>query len=254
MRLTAITILLFGAATCMAQDVRINGGGTGDDLDETPVLKSVNVSSAHKDRPAIWAQSTPYYNYGVGVESHASFCAVKAIAEGAAGSVRYGTQTSASGGSWNYGLYTYAPTAYGSYAAYISGNMLMAGTITYLSDARLKKDINPMGPTLDKIMNLKPKTYSMIQTSAGIEAGSLAQDAQEGLIAQDVQTVFPDLVSDVSVIDPTKNKTGGNATPTLYKGVNYMGLVPVLVKALQEQQAQIQDLQDQVKALKKKLP
>ena len=52
-----------------------------------------------------------------------------------------------------------------------------------------------------------------------------------GLIAQDVEKAFPQLID--------KNKDG-------YLGVRYTELIPVLVKAIQEQQTQIEQLKQQL--------
>ena len=58
-----------------------------------------------------------------------------------------------------------------------------------------------------------------------------------GLIAQSVQNLVPEVV------------IGNEATDFL--GMNYAELVPVLIKALQEQQAQLQLLQKDIQKLKK---
>jgi hypothetical protein len=57
--------------------------------------------------------------------------------------------------------------------------------------------------------------------------------SQLGLIAQEVEAVLPELVS-----------TDKDAKPT--KGLNYLGLVPVTIKALQEQQEFINEQQSQL--------
>jgi chaperonin cofactor prefoldin len=68
----------------------------------------------------------------------------------------------------------------------------------------------------------------------------LEQGRQVGLIAQEVETVLPELVT-----------TDKDAEPT--KGVNYIGLVPVTIKAIQEQQAQIENQQERIAELRKQL-
>lgn len=61
-----------------------------------------------------------------------------------------------------------------------------------------------------------------------------------GLIAQEVQEIFPTLVS---TVDEEKN----------LMGLSYIQLVPILVKGIQEQQTQIQNLQEENKKLLEKL-
>jgi hypothetical protein len=55
-----------------------------------------------------------------------------------------------------------------------------------------------------------------------------------GLLAQELQTVFPELV-----------KTANNSDGTL--SVNYQGMIPVLLNAIKEQQAQIKELKALIK-------
>ena len=59
---------------------------------------------------------------------------------------------------------------------------------------------------------------------------NLAGGTQMGFIAQEMEKVFPQLVS----IIPDKNIDGSKISD--YKGINYIGLIPVLTKAIQEQQ------------------
>ena len=86
------------------------------------------------------------------------------------------------------------------------------------------------------------------------EAGkmNLPKGKQFGLIAQDVETVFPELVKDeVNVIMPDlKKNPDGLKQEIKYKGVNYIGLIPILTQAIKEQQLQINDLRRQIKELK----
>ena len=58
-----------------------------------------------------------------------------------------------------------------------------------------------------------------------------------GLLAQDIEKVFPELVSESHGI----------------KSVNYQGLVPVLINALKEQQSEIDELKTMLKTLIEKL-
>ena len=55
-----------------------------------------------------------------------------------------------------------------------------------------------------------------------------------GFLAQEVQSVFPELV-----------KTANNSEGTL--SVNYQGMIPVLLNAIKEQQAQIKELKALIK-------
>ncbi len=151
-------------------------------------------------------------------------------------------------GTW--GLYAYATTA--GYAGYFSGNIYCTGS--YLpSDEKLKENIEPLENALDKVMQLEIKTYNYKSEFAEM---NLPASRQYGFTAQNIESVFPELVK----INPAKEKE----QPIEFKAVNYIGLIPILTEALQEQQRgleakdkrinelrnQYADLQNQINELK----
>ena len=93
----------------------------------------------------------------------------------------------------------------------------VAGTITEDSDARLKADITPIDGALDRLMQIDGVTFTWIDPVRG-------EGTQMGVIAQDVEAQFPELV--------VTAQSG-------YKAVNYNGLVAPLIQAVHEQQALI---------------
>jgi hypothetical protein len=107
------------------------------------------------------------------------------------------------------------------------------GSYVATSDARLKKDVNKMPTILDKVMALQPKTYKYIDNK---ETDRLST----GFIAQEVMPLFPDLVTDFQ-------RTAKDTTDTaVYHGINYAGFSVVAIKAIQEQQQQIEALKTQL--------
>lgn len=106
----------------------------------------------------------------------------------------------------------------------------------YASDRQLKDNIAPMTNALDKIMQLKPSTYTYkTDEFTGL---SLPSTPQMGLIAQELEEVFPYLVKETGL--PGRGKNGMVvATGKTFKTVNYVSLIPVLIAAMQEQQKQI---------------
>mgnify|MGYP006196276961 CR=1 FL=1 len=75
------------------------------------------------------------------------------------------------------------------------------------------------------------------------------QDKKIGLIAQEVNQLIPEATK---TTDKKKNEQGVLETNELKEiRVSYVNLVPVLVKAIQEQQEQINELKAQIKSLKK---
>jgi len=104
--------------------------------------------------------------------------------------------------------------------------------ITPLSDARLKDRISPLSYGLADILKLKPVSF--------IWKNSSDQNLNLGFIAQDVKLVMKELVAESN--DPLKTLT-----------LNYNGIIPVLVKAIQEQQKLIDDLKQENELLRAKV-
>ena len=99
-----------------------------------------------------------------------------------------------------------------------------------ISDIRLKENITDATPKLEDIKKLKVKNFNLIGDDL----------KQIGLIAQEVEEVFPNLVKEDKQPD-VNGKEGG-----VYKSVKYSVLVPMLIKAMQEQQEQIDELKKQI--------
>ena len=97
------------------------------------------------------------------------------------------------------------------------------------SDARLKKDIKPLTHALDSILQLQGKTYRWKEDT------TFANKQDIGLVAQDVEKVFPELVAE--------DERG-------YKAIAYSKLTTVLIEAIKEQQGQITALEKENTRLK----
>lgn len=95
------------------------------------------------------------------------------------------------------------------------------------SDVRLKQNINSLSLGLEQILKLRPVSYEM-KTNPGEE--------HLGFIAQEMKQVVPSVV--------------GGSEEEMYS-ISYSELIPVLTKAIQEQQQQIEALKKEVEALKK---
>ncbi|MCX6199755.1 MAG: tail fiber domain-containing protein [Bacteroidetes bacterium] len=143
----------------------------------------------------------------------------------------------------NYGLYaSTGGSGRGNYAGYFDGDVIATGTVTWTSDQNLKtnvRDINS-NDALATVLKLAPKTYNY--RTADYPYMNLASGNQYGLLAQDVQQVLPELVSDIT--QPERRDLHGNIqSPKLeYKGLNYVGIIPVLIGALKQQQTKIDSL------------
>jgi hypothetical protein len=100
-------------------------------------------------------------------------------------------------------------------------------TIAYdtSSDRRLKTNIKPMKPMMDKIMSLKPSEHGWISN----------EDIGYGFIAQEVFEVFPEMrhrnnCYSSNLDEPIDCNTG----QPLYYGLDYGKFTPYIVKAVQE--------------------
>jgi hypothetical protein len=141
--------------------------------------------------------------------------------------------TATAAGTW--GLYSYATTA--GYAGYFSGNVYCSGSYQP-SDEKLKENIQPLQNGLDKVMKLDVKTYNF--KTAEFPELNLPADRQNGFTAQNLESVFPELVR----LNPAKKEQ-----PVEFKAVNYTGLIPVLTEAIQEQQKIIDQLKERIEIL-----
>lgn len=144
-----------------------------------------------------------------------------------------------------YGLYSgISPYCDGgsSYAGYFNGNVYVAGTFTQTSDERKKENIEQLNGGLDIINRLKPKTYDY-KMDADL---ALPAEKQYGFLAQDLEAVLPELVKTVETMtQPGELEEGEEFHPEVtgeIKTVNYIALIPILVEAIQEQQAEIDAL------------
>ena len=117
------------------------------------------------------------------------------------------------------------------------------------SDVRLKKDIEPIHYGLEEVLQMKPVSYNWKNVRN-------PRQKSLGFIAQEMDEIVPELVLKPTAEEiaelkkeadiPGKKSTDGNEEPKL--ALNYTELTPVLVKAIQEQQAQIENLKAQLKA------
>lgn len=96
----------------------------------------------------------------------------------------------------------------------INGDITYTGTVTDVSDARLKAGIRPLQDQPAKLQTLRPVAFGMAADPAG--------RTEYGLIAQEVEPVYPALV---------ETRPGGA------KAVNYTGLIAPLIAAVQDLQA-----------------
>ncbi len=122
----------------------------------------------------------------------------------------------------------------------ISGNLTVSGIIftpngllsILTSDRRYKKEILTLNNSLSTIQKLRGTSYYWKDQELR------GKKWQFGVIAQEIEEVFPNLVH-------TDSKG--------YKAVNYIGLVPVLIEATKEQQTIIETQEEKILKLEKQV-
>lgn len=104
------------------------------------------------------------------------------------------------------------------------------------SDINLKKDIKDLTLMKDKLSLLRPVEYKLKErkNKEGKVVPLKENKYSFGFIAQEMEKIFPDIV--------TKRESGTF-------GIRYTELIPVLVKALQEQQTEIDGLKARIEKL-----
>jgi len=160
-----------------------------------------------------------------------------AFSNGTSGGTKYGVLGQAAGGTTNYGVYC-------------SGNGGHTGTWTNVSDRNLKQNIRPFGSALDRIMLLNVYSYEFKTDDPKYAAMHLDGGTHHGFISQELEEVMPELVRNDVLVVPNEDREAEEQVIE-YKGVNYTEMIPVLTKAIQEQQALIEALQQQILELKK---
>jgi hypothetical protein len=116
-----------------------------------------------------------------------------------------------------------------------SGNMECVA-LNQVSDLRLKTDIQPICDALSKIELLQGVSFRWNQNAKSV--GATPGDSQIGIIAQDIEKVFPELV---------------NTPENGYKSVDYTKLTAVLIEAVKELRTDMQVLASENQNLRKEI-
>ena len=121
--------------------------------------------------------------------------------------------------SGNVGIGTTSP----SYMLHVNGSVAGVGAYNALSDIRYKKDIKSLAHSLAKILAIRGVTYKWI------DEDKYGSQTQIGVIAQEIEKIVPDVVT-----------TGSDGV----KRVKYTDLIPLVIEAMQEQNAELALLKD----------
>jgi hypothetical protein len=126
---------------------------------------------------------------------------------------------------------TTTPLLYGNFSSNkmrVNGDIEATGTITTVSDASLKQNITELTGVTEKLDLIRGVYFDWIKS--GNTGLLLREGRQIGVIAQEVEKVYPELV--------IKDDKG-------YKTMDYTKLTAVLLQAIKEQKLQIQSTQQE---------
>lgn len=123
---------------------------------------------------------------------------------------------------------------------YVYNDLSLYGTFYNYSDSNLKKNINPISYNKELFKLLKPVNYNMVDSieltnkngETSVQKFDNKQFPIKGFIAQDVQKIYPELVEEDTITGLLKIKT--------------LELIPILVKAIQSQQEEIDALKEEI--------
>lgn len=171
----------------------------------------------------------------------------------------YGQNAAGTGQGRGIEGYSASSSGYGIFGSYPGGagwaiwaNSWAGGTTNWQgpSDERLKKDINPMQNALEKILMLNSVSFTWDKDRHSKIA--FPEGLQFGFIAQEVEKIFPNIVHEKLLsgsYDPQNPASSGE----IYKCMDYTALIPVLTKAIQEQNVVIEQLKKQIEEQNKRI-
>lgn len=265
---------------------RLDVLGSGSDTNAV-ILSTVKYAGS-VDVSAVKGISTGTDSTGVGVEGNGNLVGVYGYgnnfggySEGFVGlhAESYYTGTTgfpsgvegfANGGQYGAGVYGYSDGALSNdfgvwgdafdtvtvgglrdYAGYFSGNVF-GFRYFQLSDERYKKNVVLLDNVISKLMKVKTATYNF--KTDEYPAMHMPMGVQTGFLAQNLKEYFPNAVSSTTLGEKRDLKTG----KLMVQGgeaevVNYDAMIPVLTKAIQEQQVMIEAKDQMINALQQQM-
>lgn len=169
--------------------------------------------------------------------SNGTYCENKADNVDVGGACFHGNLSSGTGTN-NTTAVIFRGRSAGADRFYVFGNgnaVNTNGSYGVLSDVKWKENIVDATPKLDKLMQIRIVNYNLIGE----------EQKQLGVIAQEIEQVLPGLIQEHPDRDKDDNDLG-----TKSKSVKMSVFVPMLIKAMQEQQAMIKELQIEIAKMK----
>jgi hypothetical protein len=204
------------------------------------------------------------YQYSAGTSTHYGIYNYVTPLNATTAGTRYGIWTEAAntGTGIKYGIYARG-LGVPNYAGYFDGNVFVNGAFGTASDDGIKTNVSPIVNAVRIIDGLNPKKFDFRKDIPGM---TFPEGPQLGIMASDVEKDLPELVKKVTtpLNNPSVTKPGdgqgketssqivptGQESYFTFRSVNYIGLIPVLVQAVKDQQRMIEQLQLQLKEQK----
>jgi hypothetical protein len=132
---------------------------------------------------------------------------------------------------------------YNSSSFQANGALYATGNVTaYYSDERLKTNLGNVKNALDSVCKLNGFRY--VNNDLAKSVGYESEEVQLGVSAQEVEALFPEIVTLAPFDMNHDEKTGeiSSKSGEEYKTVDYARLVPVLIEAIKELKAEVDEL------------
>ncbi|NBW21355.1 MAG: tail fiber domain-containing protein [Caulobacteraceae bacterium] len=131
----------------------------------------------------------------------------------------------------------------GSYPLQVNGQIFATNATIATSDIKFKENITPLNKGLEIVNKLKPVTFNFKNDTEN----NFSEYEEVGFIAQDVDRALSTETFAKSIV-----KASDDTDPNSTMGLANQNLIPILVKAIQEQQAQIKALEQRIINLENK--
>ncbi|MDA9987031.1 tail fiber domain-containing protein, partial [Crocinitomicaceae bacterium] len=182
--------------------------------------------------------------FGSNTNASNGYAGIEGSTQGTSAGVR-GMHMATSG--YGIGIHGTTNSVAAAWAGLFQGDVGSTTGYFIASDFRWKKNIEPINSVMDKVMNLQVKSYQMrSEEFPGMRFDPSRMEF--GFIAQELNEVFPEIVHQKAIPNPLEQNTIKENTSMVegYYTVNYISLIPILTKAIQEQQIQITELESQI--------
>jgi hypothetical protein len=130
------------------------------------------------------------------------------------------------------------------YAGYFNGDIATTAGFYQFSDAKLKENVIKEKNSIERIVKLRPVSYSFKK----VDGIALAKSEQHGFISQEMAEVFPELTKDI--LHPVMDEEGKVVSEITYKAINYVGLISVLTSGIQELNTELQAVRQELNEYK----